>query len=181
MIFFTFDSDDPHRKFNRIYTSFHRAVLSRTLTLLGNHHDAEDAAQETWQTVFRNLRSLSEDNSDTLKATILKIATNKAIDLFRKRCRHENKTAEPEAADRENTVSDSLFSAICEKESVQVLWECLRTIDARYTDVLRLYYLQENNTREIAKILGVNVKTVETRLARGRALLAQKIKERGLP
>jgi RNA polymerase sigma-70 factor (ECF subfamily) len=73
-----------------------------------------------------------------------------------------------------------VFTEFCEKESVDHILQCIKEMDERYTDVLRLYYLQENTTREIAKLLSLNVKTVETRLSRGRALLYKKLKESGM-
>ncbi len=180
MVLMAFEDDGTRAKFERIYLQYHRAVLDRALVLLHNHHDAEDAAQETWYAVSKNLSAISEKDENSLKATLLTIVKYKAIDIFRKRCQHDDMTAELEVADWEAEVDDSLFSEICEKESVQHILSCMREMDERYTDILRLYYLQENTTREIARLLSMNRKTVETRLSRGRAMLCKKLKERGL-
>ncbi len=180
MFLMAFEDDTARIKFERIYLQYHRAVMDRALTLLRNHHDAEDAAQETWYAVSKNLHLFSEEDSETLKATILKIVKYKAIDLFRKRSLHDDMTAELDIADYEMEIEDTVLSALCEKESVEKILSCMREMDERYTDVLRLYYLQGNTTREIAKLLSLNVKTAETRLARGRALLCQKLTEQGL-
>ena len=179
VILMAFEDDTARMKFERIYLQYHRAVLERALTLLRNHHDAEDAAQETWYAVSKNLHLFSEEDPQTLKATILKIVKYKAIDLFRKRSLQDGMTVEQEAADYEMTVDDTVLSAICEKESVEKIVSCMRKMDERYIDILRLYYLQGNTTREIARLLSLNVKTVETRLARGRALLCQALTKQG--
>ena len=180
MFFMMFDDDDAHAKFERIYMQYHRAVWNRALVLLKNHHDAEDAAQETWYAVSKNLNAISEEDANTLKATLLTIVKYKAIDIFRKRSQHEDMTTELEVADWEAEVDDRLFSEICEKESVHTILSCMQEMDERYTDILRQYYLQENTTREIARLFSMNVKTVETRLARGKALLCKKLKEKGM-
>lgn len=180
MVLMAFEDDGARAKFERIYLQYHRAVLDRALVLLRNHHDAEDAAQETWYAVSKNLSALSEDDPIALKATILTIVKYKAVDIFRKRCQHEEMTTELEIADWEAEVDDTVLSDLCDKESAQVILSCLEELGERYTDILRLYYLQENTTREIARLLSLKVKTVETRLSRGRAMLCKKLRERGL-
>ena len=108
------------------------------------------------------------------------ISGDKAIDIFRRRSQYDAMTAELERADWDMEVDDRVFTEFCEKESVTHILRCIKELDERYTDVLRLYYLQENTTREIAKLLSLNVKTVETRLSRGRSLLYKKLKECGM-
>lgn len=180
MIFMAFESDGTREKFERVYTQYHRVVFERAFSLLCNHHDAEDAAQETWCAVAKNINTISEKDASGLRATLLTIVKYKAIDIFRKRSQYDAMTAELERADWDMEVDDRVFTEFCEKESVDHILRCIKEMDERYTDILRLYYLQENTTREIAKLLSLNVKTVETRLSRGRALLYKKLKESGM-
>lgn len=174
-----FSESDERERFKRIYLRYHRDVFAKTFSLLGNHHDAEDAAQEAWTAIAKNMASLPEENSDALKGTILMIAKYKAIDLFRSRCRKDDMTVEMDAIDFEMPIDDTVFSEICEKETAETLFACMKEMDEKYTDILRLYYLQGNSTRKIAKLLSMRVKTVETRLSRGRAILCKKLKEKG--
>lgn len=179
MFFMAFEDDDSHKKFQRIYLRYHRDVFAKAFSLLHNHHDAEDAAQDAWYVISKNLHLLSEDEPNTLKATLLIIVKYKAIDLFRKRCKTSEMNEPLENADWDTPVSDTVFSEICEKESAETLHSCIKEMDEKYTDILRLYYLQEHSTREIARLFSLNVKTVETRLARGRTILCKKLKEKG--
>lgn len=170
--------EDRRERFKDIYLRYHRDVFSKTFSVLRNHHDAEDAAQEAWTAIAKNIDSLPTDD-DALRATLLTVAKYKAIDLFRRRCRKEEMTEELDAADFEMPVSETVFSAICEKETAEAIVFCLQEMDEKYTDILRLYYLQGISTREIARLFSMSVKTVETRLARGRAILCKKLKEKG--
>ena len=47
----------------------------------------------------------------------------------------------------------------------------------KYREVLVLYYYEEYNTSEIAKLLNVSVNTVKSRLRRGKEKLADILKE----
>ena len=174
-----FAEDDRREKFKNLYLRYHKDVFAKAFSLLQNHHDAEDAAQDTWAAIAKSIDSLPGDDPCALKATVVTVAKYKAIDLFRRRCRTEDMTEDLETADWETPVCDSVFSELCAKESAEILFACMKEMDEKYTDVLRLYYLQETGTREIAKLFSLNVKTVETRLARGRAILCRKLKEKG--
>ncbi len=174
-----FRADEKQARFKRLYLRYHKDVFAKAFSLLQNHHDAEDAAQEAWSIIFKNLHTFPSDEDETIKATILTVVKYKAIDLFRKRCRFDGMTEELESADWEIPVSDTVFAEICEKETAETIFSCMRDMDEKYTDILRLYYVQGNSTREIAKLFSLNVKTVETRLARGRSILCQKLKEKG--
>ncbi|MBQ8497465.1 MAG: RNA polymerase sigma factor [Clostridia bacterium] len=179
MFFMVLGEESSREKCKRLYMQYHRDIFEKAFSLLHDHYDAEDAAQEAWTAIFKNIHMLSEDDPHTLKATLLTVVKYKAIDLFRKRCKTSEMHEPIETADWDHPVSDSVFSEICENESVEVLFSCMKEMDEKYTDVLRLYYLQGHTTREIAKLFSLNVKTVETRLARGRTILCQKLKEKG--
>ena len=171
--------NERQEKCNRFYLRYHKDVFAKAFSVLHNHHDAEDAAQEAWHAIFKNIHTFPDEENETVKATILTVVKYKAIDLFRKRCRTSEMTGDLEIADWETPISDTVFSEICEKESAETLYSCMKEMDEKYTDILRLYYLQGISTREIAKLFSINVKTVETRLARGRSILCQKLKEKG--
>ena len=174
-----FPESEKQAKCKRFYLRYHKDVFAKAFALLHHHHDAEDAAQEAWRIIFKNIHTFPDEENETARATILTVAKYKAIDIFRKRCRTEDMTEDLEMADWETPISDTVFSEICEKESAEILYSCMKEMDEKYTDILRLYYLQGISTREIAKLFSLKVKTVETRLARGRSILCQKLKEKG--
>lgn len=55
--------------------------------------------------------------------------------------------------------------------------KALRSLSFKYREVLVLYYYEEYNTSEIAKLLNVSVNTVKSRLRRGKEKLADILKE----
>ena len=57
------------------------------------------------------------------------------------------------------------------------LVKALRSLSFKYREVLVLYYYEEYNTSEIAKLLNVSVNTVKSRLRRGKEKLADILKE----
>lgn len=57
------------------------------------------------------------------------------------------------------------------------LLDAVRTLPEKYSAVLHLHYYEGYSMKEIANILGIPSATVGTRLARGRDLLRQALKE----
>ena len=73
-----------------------------------------------------------------------------------------------------------MFLAFCEKEDINTIIFCIKSLEPRYRDVLNMYYLYESNPKEIAKILQLKYSTVRQRLARGRRMLQDLLQERGV-
>lgn len=68
--------------FRSIYETFKRSVFATAYSILGDWASSEDAAQEVWVKVHQNLERFQSGTN--LKAWLLTIAHNTAIDAHRK-------------------------------------------------------------------------------------------------
>src|SRR5712692_2592422 len=66
-----------------------RAVFRLAYRMMGNEQDAEDVVQETFLKAYRSLRNFEERS--TFSTWLYRITSNCALDLIRKRQRHEQK------------------------------------------------------------------------------------------
>ena len=96
-----FPESEKQAKCKRFYLRYHKDVFAKAFALLHHHHDAEDAAQEAWRIIFKNIHTFPDEENETARATILTVAKYRAIDIFRKRCRTEDMTEDLEMADWE--------------------------------------------------------------------------------
>lgn len=142
-------------------------ALCRRLT--GNDTDALDATQEALLAIVRGLRRF--DGRATFSTWSYRVATNACLDeLRRRRRRPDPRLAEPDVSDAsgapplDQTVSDRL--AI--DDALQRLAPPMRAAVV-LRDVLGLDYA------EIGEVLGVPPGTVRSRIARGRAALAEQL------
>lgn len=134
---------------------------SRTL----DAQTAEDAAQETFVTAQRLLRSFRGDSS--LKTWLLGIAINI--------CRNERRKRKPtlplQEWDQQNDPSQSLIEA-------QALRDALAQLDEAHRDTVILHEMEGLTYEECGKALGVPAGTVKSRLhfafAKLRSLLMEK-------
>lgn len=132
------------------------------VVMLGNEADAQDAVQDT---ICKYLECKKEfRDREHEKAWLIKVAQNRCRDMRRFRVRHPQAELEEITASYENP------------EYSHVLEE-LGKLPLPVKIAVYLYYIEEYNTAEISKILGISVNAVKKRLQRGRKLLRLRLEE----
>lgn len=151
-----------------IFTLMYRSI--------GDRGAAEDLTQETFMAVYRSIASFRGDAK--FSTWLYRIAANVLHDELRKRKRRRivyfwqkdgaDGKKEPPAGPEDEPEQSFLRS-----EQLETIGRLLIQLPEKYRAILTLYYFNRINTAEIAVICSVPVKTVETRLARGRQRLKQ--------
>ena len=173
------DIESDKLDFEKFYRLYKDDVYAYALSIVKNKEDAEDAAQNTWMWLAGNYTVFRAKDAKSVKVYLMRVVRSRAIDIYRKNKREERmRAAEYQEAVNEN--DDALLYAICEKQNVNEIVACIYSLEEIYRDVLNLYYLNQNNTREIADILRIKESTARQRLTRGRKQLIRLLKERGL-
>jgi RNA polymerase sigma factor (sigma-70 family) len=148
----------------------HGAMVRRTCRqVTRDYHDAEDAAQATFLVLARSARSLR--SSDSLAAWLhgvaYRVSTRMNADAARRRAR-ERRAAELAAA------------ASHQLEPWPEIHEEISRLPDRYRLPIVLCHLQGLSYTQAAHRLGCRIRTLQTRLARGRARLRSRLVRRGL-
>ena len=128
--------------------------------ILHNRADAEDAVQNAFIRVYRNLRKYR--GSAKFSSWLYRIVVNESLRYLR--ARH----------DTSDEVQPSVSVDI---EQLMLVRKCLASLEDPYRTVLALRGIEELSYEEIAEILGVPVGTVRSRLHEGRRLFAECWKE----
>ena len=162
--------------FRLIVDEYSKHIFYTTYSVLRDVKDAEDVAQETFIQIYK---SLSQYRSQGFKSWITRIATNKAIDLKRKKTRRgEDKQLYP-VVDMELIPSgeEDPLSLTIRQEKKELFKKKLQMIPDNHRVVLTAFYLEEKNYEQIAEELDVKPKTVESKLYRARDWIRKKWKE----
>lgn len=129
---------------------------------LKNHSDTEDIMQ----TVFMKYVTYTGEfeNAEHEKAWIIRVTVNLCKDFLK-------------SFFRSRTVSiDEIKEQIApEKEDYSEVLEAVLSLPKKYKDVIYLYFYEQYTAVEIAEILGKKPNTVYTLLARGKAILRDKL------
>ncbi len=70
---------------------------------------------------------------------------------------------------------DSPSQLVASKEELRILVEALNTTPSPFREALRMFYWDELSVEEIARVLAISSGTVKSRLARGRAMIRERI------
>lgn len=159
---------------NRLYRYLLRIVRQRA--------EAEDLFQQTWLTVVEKIRSF--DSSRNFDSWLFTVARNLAIDHLRRIHPQSldepltgSKTAET-AADRIPSTENAGFDRVLAAERRQQIGEAIAALPMSYREVLALRFEEEMKIEEIARVTGMPVSTVKTRLRRALEQLRCALEER---
>jgi len=141
---------------------------------LRNHHDAEDATQETFVRVLRYRKKLQGVRDP--KAWLALIAWRVAVERSKKR--PEVSLSEAETASAVVELRSQLVSAeenALGKEMAELLASLITTLPDSLRDALRLSTIKELSPSEVSELLGTSEASVRSRLFRARRILKEKL------
>jgi RNA polymerase sigma-70 factor (ECF subfamily) len=149
-------------------------VLKIAYMYLRDKSKAEDAFQEVFLRAFRQMDTFRGDSS--VKTWLLRITMNVCKDLRRSFWFRRVWTGKLP----ERTADDGLpEQQVIEREQNRGLWEQVLDLPSPLKDVIILYYYQELDVKEIARVLEVPEGTVRSRLHRARERLKKNLEGRG--
>jgi RNA polymerase sigma factor (sigma-70 family) len=164
--------------FSEIIDIYKNYIFAIILNFIKDYDEAENVAQEVFYQIYVSLNQFDNIN---FKAWISRIATNKSIDWIRKR----KSRFREEILENSEGVIDIVGSSerenpeilLVEKENKEVLNKALNSIPEIYREAIEKFYFKEMTYEEIAKEEDVTVKTIASRLYRGKNLLREKWRE----
>ena len=151
-------------------------VFRIAYSILRNHHDAEDAAQECFLRVWKHKDRLHEVNNT--KTWLARIAWTTALDKRRAGRAMVLLSDERSGAELAQSIPD-LAAAADEQLAGAEMRQMLERLIARLPEDLRhtleLSTVQELNSAEIAEVMKIPEGSVRTRLFRARKQLKEKM------
>lgn len=154
---------------------FRDPVYNFCYRMLGESGEAEDASQETFLRVHRNLHRY--DISRSFKTWLLSIASNHCIDrLRRRRVQYVSLDDEPTAAALALSSSDPTpEQASLMLERKDAIQQLLLQLDEHYRLAVIYRYWYEYSYAEIAQAMDTTESAIKSRLHRARKKLADLI------
>ena len=147
--------------------------------MVQDHGLAEDIAQEVFVTVFRSVLSFNEHSS--ISTWIYRITVNKCLDHLRAKTRQKrsgflsmlfNKDEQPL---HDQPVFDHPGIQLERKENARYLFEAIETLPDNQKTVFILAHIEELPQKDIADIMNMSVKAVESLLQRAKANRRKKL------
>jgi RNA polymerase sigma-70 factor, ECF subfamily len=155
-----------------------RLVYRIAYAVLRSHHDAEDAAQETFLRVLRYNAKLA--GVEDTKTWLARIAWRVAVDRSRQRgAKREIALDGPEKLFAEPASAESPADVSVHGTQVgAVLEKLIAALPEKLRQPLVLATIEEMSPREVAAALGTNEAAVRSRVFRARQILREKLGQR---
>ncbi|MDG3003044.1 sigma-70 family RNA polymerase sigma factor [Paludisphaera mucosa] len=151
----------------------HQSLVSGVaFNACGDLATSEDVAQETFWAAWRGRDSLADPTR--LRPWLCGIARNLGANAARHAAASRSSKLGKLATDREAPGLDPAEAALREEEKA-LIWRTLGEVPSLYREPLILYYRQDQSVADVAAALDVSVDAVKQRLARGRALLRDRL------
>lgn len=160
--------------FSQLVERYQVAVYNLCYRMLGQSEEAEDAAQEVFLRIYRQLGAYN--SAHRFSTWVLSIASHYCIDQLRKR----RLTVVPiesiiNWARSRQPQPDDLALEGEQRDQIQAL---LHRLPEKYRLALVLRYWHDLSYSEMAQVMKLPENTVKTRLHRARQMMASLIKER---
>lgn len=159
-------SDERNRAFAELVRRFQDMAFGVAFSILGDTHQAEDAAQDAFVTAWRNLENLREPDAfpgwfqQVVRSSCHRMTRGKRLPTV----------ALSLLGDAIAPNSDPLYSAETHERQIRVR-SALAALPEHERTATTLYYLGEFDQAEIAEFLGVPVTTIKKRIFSARKRL----------
>lgn len=167
---------DPKAQLEGWMTCYQNLIYSICFRLTGDQFDAEDLAQDTFLSAYRNLSRFDGQNE---KAWLCRIATNKCIDHLKRAGRRSIPTEEIFFSSLPDSRSSPERETL-EAELKEQLKTCCSQLPEPYRQVALDHYYHEMDINEIAAKTGKNKKTLQTQIYRAKGMLRERIDKEDL-
>lgn len=164
--------------FDLVVRTYSGRMLAVTRRILGNDEDARDAVQDAFMSAFRSLDRF--EGGSLLSTWLHRIAVNAALMRLRTRRRKPEEPIEnllPVYKDdghhheRFSSWSEPVDVSMARAENRALVRRCIDALPDTYRTVLVLRDIEELDTEESARALGISGNAVKIRLHRARQAL----------
>ena len=154
-----------------LYRLTDKAVYGYLLSILKNHHEAEDCMQDTYLKIDAGAKDYQPQGKPM--AWVLTIARNQAL----MRLRHRRNAPTELTDDVADTQVFSLPDAVCRQEDRMVLQTVLQVLDEQERQIVMLHVTAGLKHREIAGMLGIPLPTALSKYRRALAKLKRALEQ----
>ena len=168
------------RSQQRVYELFYGKMMAVCMRYTKNTDQAKDILQDGFIKVFRSMESYNRAGS--FEGWIRRIVVNTAIDHFR-RSKHsylllgeERSIEDFKDQDEEDTLADEAGDDLPDLKPADVI-NAMQKLTPAYRTVFNLYVFEEMTHKEIAELLGINIGTSKSNLAKAKQNLKKLLKK----
>lgn len=144
------ETQEDQTKFISIYETYRGLMFVRAKSILNHYQDAEDAVQQAFVRIATNIQTVDTSSPERLRSLVMRITECSAIDLRRKRERHEKYKYECLKSDLLNQCNDQI-------DIRSAIDDCLARLPEKYRNIILLRCCHGYEIEQIAKVMNMSV------------------------
>lgn len=164
--------DGNSRAFETLVLRYQDKMYSVCLSILKNKAEAQEAAQDTFIKLHKALEGYKSEAK--FSSWLYKIAYRTSLDYIRKR----KVTSDIDQIDQSGMTDSTNPSGGIEKSELSTLLD--KVIDELHPDeagLVRMFYLEEMNIKELEEVTGMSNSNVKVKLFRARKKLSEIVQD----
>jgi RNA polymerase sigma-70 factor (ECF subfamily) len=170
--------DGDQTAFRRLVEHHQPFAYALALRMLSNADDAGDVVQESFVSVWRNLRRY--DGSAAFTTWLYRIVVNRTLDRLRSRARERLRTESLDEMDeRHDVIEEAAVPGSMEDNLVEFVKACASALPPTQRAVFILRDLQDLSVRETSQVLSISEAAVKTNLSYARRAVRDAMKSAG--
>jgi RNA polymerase sigma-70 factor (ECF subfamily) len=158
--------------FKTLYAQFSDKVYNTALSYVQNIEDAEEVTQDVFTSIFRNASKFKGDSS--LSTWIYRITINTSLNQLKKKKRQSIFRSEQQETDKPNFVHPGVL--LERQENAAYLFKVIDTLADNQKTAFILSYVEDLPRQEVAEIMSLSLKAVESLLQRAKHNLRERLK-----
>lgn len=165
----TLVDEDNRKTVEKLYNKFHSFMVASARSVMKRFDhdnftlDCEDAVQNAFVKIIQ-YGKINLDRSDReIRAYMYTVVVNECYEIMKRRKKWRELEENIEYSEEE-----AFFEQINVAEEYDTIVRVISELDPIYSTTLRLCLVEEMKPAEVAKMMGVSVNTVNTRLRRGK-------------
>ncbi len=166
------DSEEDGRKFKVLFEKYHFLLYRIAFDILKDTFLAEDALQEAYLKIARNIRKISNPEEERTKCYLIKIIKSTSLDLYRRNAKRREREVLVDGWEENFPGAE-----VCNNTEGN-LQDLLEKLPVKYRSVYIMKYVNRMDNGKIAEALGIKEGNVRQRLLRGKTILFKNLQKK---
>jgi len=150
---------------------WHKSFCDKAYGLVKDKDVAKDIAQDSWSTIINKIDTLKEPKQ--FKFWAFRVVCNKSTDWLRVQSKNQKRTV---SFDIDIKSDDKIYS---ENEQLKLkLSKAINELPNSQKTVIKLFYIESYNLKQIGNLLDISVGTAKSRLFHAREKLKKELKNK---
>jgi len=167
-------------QFDALFITYKNMVYNLALQYVQNVEDAEEITQDVFVAIHHSLNSFKQNAE--VSTWIYRIAINKSLDYLKRKKRKKRFGFIVSIFENPETMQAPSFNhpgiAIEQKQAIQLIFSALNQLNDQQKTAIILSKIEHKSQKEVAKIMKLTPKAVESLIVRAKNNLLKNIKNK---